>query len=79
MYNHTPFISIYQGRNVSWVQRKMDSDVNVTIDGNKMHLEVKKNKTGSDRILETSWAQWDNGYTGVPDITLLVHQKGHDS
>lgn len=79
MYNHTPFISIYQGRNVSWVQGQTDSDVDVTIDGNKMHLKVNKNKTGSDRELVTTWRQWDNGYTGVPDITLTVYQKGHDS
>ena len=79
MYNYTPFISIYQGRNVSWVQGQTDSDVDVTIDGNKMHLKVNKNKTGSDRELVTTWRQWDNGYTGVPDITLTVYQKGHDS
>ena len=79
MYNHTPFISIYQGRNVSWVQGQINSDVDVTIDGNKMHLKVNKNKTGSDRELVTTWRQWDNGYTGVPDITLTVYQKGHDS
>lgn len=79
LYNETPFISTIYGEEKGWVAGSFDSEVDVNIDGNKMEVITKKNKTGSDRVLETTWRQWDGGYTVLPPIKVIVRQKGHDS
>nr|UVM97905.1 MAG: hypothetical protein [Bacteriophage sp.] len=79
LYNETPFISTIYGEEKGWVAGSFDSEVDVNIDGNKMKVITKKNKTGRDRVLETTWRQWDGDYTILPPIKVIVRQKGHDS